>query len=86
MSDMKEDRENNFFDNVSVEFPSYCRPLWSKEVELAIAKKAANMLPCWNKAAGDKKTTMLEMPYLDDQQFAEFYNCVSDGDDATVPL
>lgn len=41
MSDMSMDSENNLFDNVSVEFPSYCRPLWSKEVELAIAKKAA---------------------------------------------
>lgn len=43
--------ENNLFDNISVEFPSYCRPLWSKGVELNVAKKAAEMLPCWKKAA-----------------------------------
>lgn len=46
-----ETSENNFFDNISVEFPSYCRPLWSKGVELNVAKKAAEMLPCWKKAA-----------------------------------
>lgn len=86
MSDMSMDTENNLFDNVSVEFPSYCRPLWKKDVELAIAKKAAEMLPCWNKAADSKNSTVLEMPFLDASQFAQFYACVAEGDKPTLTL
>lgn len=86
MSDMSADSENNFFDNVSVEFPSYCRPLWSKDVELAIAKKAGLMIPCWSKAAESKNATVIEMPYLDDKQFSQFYECVAEGEKPTVAL
>jgi len=68
MDDMITDEtaENNLFDNVSVEFPSYCRPLWSKAVEINVAKKAAEMLPCWKKAADANNATFLDLPYLND--------------------
>lgn len=61
---LDETSTNNLFDNISVEFPSYCRPLWSKGVELNVAKKAAEMLPCWKKAAAAENATFLELPYL----------------------
>lgn len=78
--------ENNLFDNISVEFPSYCRPLWSKAVEINVAKKAAEMLPCWKKAAKAENATFLELPFLNATQFSEFYECVASGDEKLITL
>lgn len=69
-----------------MEFPSYCRPLWSKAVEINVAKKAAEMLPCWKKAAKAENATFLELPYLNATQFSEFYECVASGDEKLITL
>lgn len=69
-----------------MEFPSYCRPLWSKSVEINVAKKAAEMLPCWKEAAAAENATFLELPFLNDTQFSEFYKCVASGDEKLIAL
>lgn len=89
-------QENNLFDNTNVEFPVYCRPMWSKAQEAQVAITGAKMLPCWKKqnltatdALDDEKIDAIssfELPFLNSTQFAEFYSCISQGEEAVMTL
>ena len=57
--------ERNLFDNTNVEFPKYCRTMWSKSQEASVARTAGKMLPCWIEAGGDKNATFITLAYLD---------------------
>lgn len=83
--------ERNFYQNSNVEFPIYCRNNWNKLEEVSAARLGTQIQPCWQssykypiktKTPSNKKQKIVfdKMPYLNADEFSEFYRCIVEGD------
>ena len=44
---------------------------------MSISSGGKAMMKCWNKAAGVKEADFRDLPFLNAEQLADFYNCAT---------
>lgn len=73
-------RPMNLMQTTKIELPNMCKKALDKGESVVIASRAQNLTDCWCRASESADTsqiTYLNLPYLNVQQFGEFFICAS---------
>lgn len=80
MGNGRDIRRINIFNTKKLELPVLCKKTLDEEEMVKMSQKATNMSFCWINASGSDnfgKFTYLDLPYLNPEEFAEFYICAT---------